>query len=258
MTMTELKGGLISRCIIVELDVDPQIPRKKTDKTVPEELIAALRRLDGGKDKPPGERGYQTGGNLTSRPISVQAPMSEGAMALYDEWLSRYVNLQARYKNDPDGRDILYSRISEQGGKIALIHAASRIGEVPASVELEDVEWATEFMDWTAKQYIARVVENVSWTRQDAFRRRVLKFLRELPEDVGSLKADVFALAEDLTSNGAEEAIRLMTSKGEIDQITVRRSRTNLEGLLYRLGERAGGKALPGKTILRIYKKGKK
>jgi hypothetical protein len=230
LTMADVLGGFVSRTIVLSLDLDPEMPRETTDERVPHDLARDLKRLDGGKHLPPGERAYPTKGDLTDEPEPVKAEKTAKAMRLFRDWQRGYVELQRRYKGDPDGRDVLYTRIPEHAHKIALIYAASRLGEAPRAVEPEDVEYATAFMDWASRRFVDMVRDSVSWSRQDAFRRRVMRLAR-IRGMKGIESRELYSLAKDCTNMQVEDALKLMLSSGAL----YRAPGGNADGYVYRM-----------------------
>jgi hypothetical protein len=228
LTVDDVMGGFLSRSIVMSLNLDPAEAREDVCEDVPEPLAEAVRRLDGGKGLPRGQRAYETKGNLTDEPAPVKAGKTPEARAMFREWSLGWLKRQAECKNDPNGTDLIYSRVSELAHKVALIHAASRTRDTPRSVEPEDVDFAMALMDWNTPRYVGMIRDFVAYNPNDYFRRRVLRLARAR-QARGLTQTDVYRLAEDCSCMQVDDAIRLMVLRKDLIKTTAR----NAEGYVY-------------------------
>ncbi|MDR1039447.1 MAG: bifunctional DNA primase/polymerase [Deltaproteobacteria bacterium] len=207
LSAEDVRGGFLGRAVIFDCDIPVVRVKKELDLAIPAGLAAAVSGLAAF------ERKFD--GNLKKTPRPLKVRKDRSASAFMDDFEDKYVRLANEHKNDRDGVDVIYTRVSENVHKIALIHAVSRTGTIPNAVTLPDVTFAAELLDWSVPRTVRKIRDNISFNPQDAFRRRVLKDGRER----GYLTAkEIYRLAQDCTAKQVEDALRLMETAQEIEK----------------------------------------
>jgi hypothetical protein len=82
-----------------------------------------------------------------------------------------------RRKSEHPLRAAVWSRSGEKAAKLALIHACSRAGGPPETVELVDVEWGIKLANYLTRRLLAGCAENVSENDTEAKSKRVLSII---------------------------------------------------------------------------------
>jgi hypothetical protein len=201
LTAQDVKGGMISRNIIFNLDVNTVRPLDEINTNIPHDLREAIKNLDSI------ERQYMPGDKLSRKPIPKIIKKNTAAQVFFREWRDQYIRLQRTHKDHPENIGVIYSRVAEHASKLALVHAVSRSWGLPSEVNLEDIGFATSLMDWNIPRIVQLVIDNISYNPQDAFRRRIIKKGREK----GILtEAEIYGEVKDCTAKQLEDVLKIL------------------------------------------------
>jgi hypothetical protein len=211
LTVADVTDGFIARTLIWSLNLETQKPKPKTRLEPPLRVIESMKYLNNIKIIFEDDRE-----EVPKRPVPMVVPKTDEASRCFDEWQDKYIALQNDTRSDKNGVASIYARVPEQAHKIALIHAVSKQGGIPAHVSLESVEYACRLMDWSAGRIIPKVKASVAYNPQDALVRRIT----EIIEHKGKISREqIYRMLKDCTHKQAEDAISIVVNSGKASRI---------------------------------------
>lgn len=160
--------GFLARCLVLSDESEIKKGTIPEFKPAPKSLIRSLQNL--------ADIQVAMAGNLSQIPLPTMVPKDAEAMKYFDDWQDEVVMKQNKYRKDKRGKGAVYNRMAENASKLALIHAVSLASDVPETVSLKSVEYATKFMDWYAFPTNANL-HNINSGRNDDIHRTVMEIL---------------------------------------------------------------------------------
>ncbi len=217
----DIKDGLLNRHILIsthkrqrgnpDFDIDPTVP--------PDDLMSDLMAFRD-MSAPPGEMGEDMRYDPRHKVKSMVVPWSadgEGKAAWTQ--LSDYADKRSEVENGTE----YWRRTAENGLKLALIHAASRM-PVDLEITAEDVNWGGTIAIWSTEQMIAHASAHMA----ENDNQREYKKIRNLIERHGGRLARrklVVALNGAIPPRRIDDAIKNLVEAGQVTVENVRNPR---------------------------------
>jgi hypothetical protein len=211
LTMEDLAGGFVPRCLILSLNLQRQ---KDTGRTLDRSLSGSLLGKTEAFHK--FERKFKDKGRNCPNPRVVA--MTAEAREIMKDFTNKFAD--RKYSSPSlEYLDGIYNRLAEHAKRMSLVFALSRCACaesglcVPDFIDTEDVLKATDFMEWHVPRFIRMVKAKVAWNPRDALKRRLLAAVQRrnfLPESTAYL------LAQDCGYRDVKDALDLLLKTKEI------------------------------------------
>jgi hypothetical protein len=203
LTVSDLTDGFLPRTVIISLDLEVKKPRRYLNSKPPEALVDAVITLNALLKEEPSEESSKE--NKVREPVKIHK--TDEAFNFFDSWRDKYIYLQNKVRQDADGISSIYNRVPEICHKLALVHAISLKFGVPEKVELENVKYACDFLDWAVPRMVRDVKTHVAYNPQDALKRRILALLERKPY---ISEAEIYRNVRDCTHRQAEDVLTIL------------------------------------------------
>ena len=206
-TTNETTDGFLARAIILHFDLEIKKKRKIISFQPSEHLTKAITRL---ADLPTNN----AGGNLNLAPAPRLVSKTEEADQLFMQWEDKFLAVQNQHRNDDTAS--IYNRMAEHAHKIALIHAVSLAGDIPAAVDINSVEYALAFVDWLIAHMDKETKENISHGEADGLRKRIL---RKIKKSGIVTNVEIYKNLHRCSAAQAKDALEVLKKAGEIIEL---------------------------------------
>jgi hypothetical protein len=189
LTGSEVADGFLARMLVFEsLHESPRIRKGRREITPPESLLISLGRIWRLMDDIPKE------GNVAMIPEPFMVSKAQDAKDWLFDWGGTYHSLQNKHREE-SGVSAIYARAEEHAEKLALVHGLSRCGAdvIDSRLELVDVKWAAQLVDYLIPRLVDRVKEKVSDNPHEMLCKRVLASVRKraTPHKPGATMRDI-------------------------------------------------------------------
>jgi hypothetical protein len=219
--------GLGSRCLFIGGDRrQPHNSGARDYKKLPKELIETARWW--AEFQPPNPETGKVGNLSHENPTPFELPTTIEADAILNA-LGERADLAYSQTDDPI-EQVLWTRVYEIAGKLALIYACSTDHEKPI-IDERAARWASEFTDWVVRQMIRLTQRNVA---DSPFAKLALRAESIIRRKGGTATRSELSRSLQIRPRELDEIIQKMISEDMIE-IGMKAGTGGRNAIVYRL-----------------------
>jgi len=204
LTIDMIEGGLASRCIVVESDERKRGQKSKELDEIPEDILEVANYWATFSPVDP-KTGKQS--NLsTIYPNLLVVPLTTEADAILTDFEHHADDQYAKYTKKNNIAAILWTRVYEAAGRLAVIYACSK-NHIEPVIDRDAANWACNFAEWTCEQTNLMVARHVA---ENAFHAVWLRIEDAIRNNGGHASQSLLINKLKISSKQLHEAIEAM------------------------------------------------
>jgi hypothetical protein len=204
LTIDMIEGGLASRCIVVESDERKRGQKSKELDEIPENILEIANDWATFSPVDP-KTGRQSNLSLIYPNLHL-IPLTPEADAILADFESHADDQYMKYAKKNNIAAILWTRVYEAAGRLAVIYACSKNHREPV-IDRDAARWACDFSEWTCEQTNLMVARHVA---ENAFHAIWLRIEDAIRNNGGHASQSLLINKLKISSKQLQEAIEAM------------------------------------------------
>jgi hypothetical protein len=227
LTVDMIEGGLASRCIVVESNQRYRGQKSKEVDEMPESILeiandwAAFSPVD-----PKTGKSSNLGHIYPNLLVIPLTPEADAILADFERYAD---NQNLKHAKTNNIAAILWTRVYEAAGRLAVIYACSKNHKEPV-IDKDAARWACDFAEWTCEQTNLMVARHVA---ENAFHATWLRIEDVIRNNGGHASQSLLINKLKISSKQLQEAIEAMGIGRRITLAEIKtKGRTRMEYMI--------------------------